>query len=475
MTRLESGTGSDHAATRALPPGLLFGTATSAYQIEGRAADRGTTVWDTFCRQPGNIRDGSDGDVACEHLDRMTEDLDLLAGLGVDAYRFSVAWSRVQPDGTGRPSEQGLAVYDRLVDGLLERGIRPYTTLFHWDLPQALEDDGGWLNRTTAERFAEYAELVADRIGDRVDTWITLNEPYCHTHLGYGTGVHAPGHRLFGAAFDTAHHQLLGHALAAPRLRGHAPVAVANSYSTAWPASPSGEDAAAARLQEAWHNAVYTDPLLLGRYPDEIERVPGVSLDCVRDGDLSLMRGSLDVLGVNYYTLNRVGAPMPGAAWPWTEHGLPEREHTSIGWPIVPEGLPEMLRWLRNRYGDLLPPLVVTENGCCYEDEPVAGQIHDDDRIRYVGAHLRALADATAEGIAVRGYFYWSLLDNFEWADGYTRRFGLVHVDFATQQRTPKRSYWWLREQLATHRQRREGLPYPASTSAEGSRSPQGG
>lgn len=438
-----------------LPPGLLLGTATSAFQVEGRAEDRGPSVWDTFCSRPGTILDGSDGTVACSHLDRMDEDLDALADLGVDAYRFSVSWPRVQRDGAGAPDPAGLAVYDRLVDGLLERGIRPYVTLFHWDLPQSLQDRGGWLERSTAQRFADYCAHVAGAIGDRVDAWITLNEPFCHTHHGHGTGVHAPGLQLGTATFPVAHHQLLAHALATPVLRQTAPVAVANSYSTAWPASSDPGDVAAARAYEDWHNGLYTDPLLLGTYPDVLERLAGTSWECVRDGDLALMHGSLDLVGVNYYTLDRIGRAPDGSPWPWQSHPIPERAHTAIGWPIVPEGLTDLLRWLRDRYAGALPPILVTENGCCFDDEPSDGAVADDDRVDYLRAHLQALATAASEGIDVRGYFAWSFMDNFEWADGYTRRFGLTHVDFPTGRRTPKRSFHWYRDGIARHRQRR--------------------
>lgn len=347
------------------------------------------------------------------------------------------------------------------MDDLLAVGISPLPTLFHWDLPQALEEGGGWLARDTAYRFAEYTEIVADRLGDRVPAWITLNEPFVHMVYGYALGIHAPGRTLMLDALPVAHHQLLGHALAAEVLheRGHA-VVIANNLSPVWPASDAAADMAAAAAYDVLHNRLFTDPLLLGRYPDL--SAYGVSPDlggCVRPGDLELIAASgLDGLGVNYYNPTRIAAPTDPGGLPFTEAEITGVPRTAFGWPVVPDGLRELLVGLRDRYGDALPPITITENGCSVADRPAPdGTIPDQPRIDYLAGHLDALAAAIAEGVDVRGYFTWSLLDNFEWAEGFSQRFGLVHVDFATQLRTPKASYAWYRDLIAAHRAHRTG------------------
>jgi beta-glucosidase len=420
--------------------GFVFGTATAAYQVEGAATGygRGPSIWDTFAHRPGTIRDGSTGDVACDSYHRYAEDVRLMAGLGTTAYRFSVSWPRVQPAGRGPANRTGVAYYDRLVDTLLAAGIDPVVTLFHWDLPQALQDEGGWTARDTAARLADYAGLVARALGDRVRMWITLNEPVVHTVHGHVEGTHAPGLRLGLDALAVAHHQLLGHGLAVAALRAATPgvpVAIANNYAPCVPDSPADADAAA--LADVLHNRLFTDPVLLGSYPVEVA--------AVRDGDLAAISAPIDALGVNYYFPDRVRAD-PLAVLGFSSVPWPDAPRTSFGWPVVPEGMTRTLTDLRDRYGQALPPIHVTENGAAYDG------VHDPDRVSYLDGHLRAVRAAMDDGVDVRGYFCWSLLDNFEWAEGFTQRFGLVHVDFATQERTPKTSYGWYADLIAAQR-----------------------
>ncbi|MFJ1708897.1 GH1 family beta-glucosidase [Kitasatospora sp. NPDC088346] len=445
-----------------LPGGFRWGVSTAAYQIEGAVAEdgRGPSVWDVFAARPGAVRDGHTSAVACDHYHRYPEDVALMKGLGLDGYRFSIAWSRVQPSGAGPVNPAGLDFYDRLVDRLLGAGITPLPTLFHWDLPQAREDGGGWLNRDTAYRFAEYTTVVADRLGDRVPAWITLNEPFVHMVYGYALGIHAPGRALMLDALPTAHHQLLAHGLAASVLgERNLEVMIANNLTPVRAASSDQGDLAAAAAYDALHNRLFTDPLLLGCYPDLSAFGVGPDLGgSVRDGDLKLIAGTaLDGLGVNYYNPTRIAAPTePGL--PFAEAPIEDVPRTAFGWPVVPEGLRELLVGLRDRYGTALPPVTITENGCSVADEVAAdGTVDDRPRIDYLAGHLDALAAAIAEGVDVRGYFTWSLLDNFEWAEGFHQRFGLVHVDFETQRRTPKASYAWYRELIAAHRKRLTG------------------
>jgi beta-glucosidase len=439
------------------PPGFAWGVATAAYQIEGAVAEDGRTdsVWDTFCRQPGVIRDGDTGNVAADHYHRWPEDVALMADLGIGAYRFSIGWPRVQPGGTGGPNQAGLDFYDRLTDALLAAGITPMPTLYHWDLPQPLEDAGGWLSRDTAGRFADYAALAAERLADRIDTWITLNEPFIVMAFGYALGVHAPGQALMLGALPTAHHQLLGHGLATAALRagGARQVMLTNNYSPVWPASDSAEDRDAAAAWDALQNRLFTDPVLFGTYPDlSAFGLSAEGLDFVRDGDLASISAPLDGLGVNYYMPTRVSA-LADAPLPFQMEPIDGYPTTGFGWPVIPAGLTELLVQLRDRYGDRLPPVYITENGCSVADEPAAdGSINDQFRIDYLDGHIRAVADAMAAGVDVRGYLTWTMMDNFEWSEGYSQRFGLVHVDFETQQRTPKSSFGWYRDLITAQR-----------------------
>ncbi|MFF7328844.1 GH1 family beta-glucosidase [Streptomyces sp. NPDC008150] len=433
-------------ATRAMPrfpDGFLWGVSTSAHQIEGAADLRGPSVWDLFTDGAGRVRDGSTAAVACDHYHRYPEDVALLADLGVDAYRFSVSWPRADTPG-------GLDFYDRLTDALCAAGVRPVVTLFHWDLPAALD----WLERDTAVRFADHAARVAARLGDRVHKWITLNEPAEHTLLGHALGVHAPGRRLLFDALPAAHHQLLAHGLAVRALRaaGAADIGITNSHGPTWAASDDPADTGAADFYDLLLNRLFADPVILGRYPDGMDALmPG---DVA--ADLAVIGEPVDFYGVNYYAPTRVGAPQETASevggvpippeLPFSVREIEGRPLTDFGWPVVPEGLTELLTGFRDRYGAKLPPVVITENGCSYEG------LDDQDRIAYLDGHVRALHDAYEAGVDVRGYFVWSLLDNFEWAEGYTRRFGLVDVDRETLARTPKASYGWLREMLREQR-----------------------
>lgn len=436
------------------PPGFAWGVATSAYQIEGAVAEDGRTdsVWDTFCRRPGVVRDGHTGDVAADHYHRWRQDVALLSELGINAYRFSISWPRVQPGGTGPANGPGLDFYDRLTDALLAAGIKPVPTLFHWDLPQELEDAGGWLSRDTAARFADYAGLACQRLADRIETWSTINAPFVLMTYGYALGVHAPGRALLLDALPAGHHMLLGHGLAANALRaaGARQIAILNNYSPIWPASPSAADTDAAWALDTLQNRAFTDPVLLGSYPDLSVLGPGPGeLRFVRDGDLNVIAAPIDLLGVDYYMPTRVSAA-PGARVSFHLEPIEGYPVTASGWPVVPAGLTEVLTMLHDRYPGHLPPLLITENGCSQPDQPEPdGSIDDQARISYLDGHIRAVADALKAGVDVRGYLAWTLLDNFEWDEGYHQRFGLVHVDFATQQRTPKASYFWYRNMIA--------------------------
>ena len=448
--------------TRQFPEGFWWGSATASYQIEGAVAEdgRGPSIWDTFSHTPGRTLNGDTGDVAVDHYHRWSSDLDLMAELGLGAYRFSVAWPRVVPLGTGAVEPRGLDFYDRLVDGLLARGIKPVATLYHWDLPQALEDAGGWAARETALAFEGYADALAGRLGDRVSVWTTLNEPWCAAFLGYGSGVHAPGRTCGADALAAAHHLNLAHGLAGRVIRERVPgaqLSVTLNVHQLRPASDKAADADAVRQIDAVGNRVFLDPMLRGFYPDDLIADTAAVTDWsfVRDGDTATINCGVDVLGVNYYTTNTLRAGAPGTVavrhdghaassaspWPGAEHiefvEVPGKA-TAMGWLIDPSGLTDLLVRLQRDYG---VPLMITENGSAWDDVVSAdGAVHDPDRVDYLERHLGAVLDAVALGADVRGYFAWSLLDNFEWSFGYDRRFGLIYVDYATQQRIPKDS-----------------------------------
>jgi beta-glucosidase len=442
----------DTAAGLSFPPGFVFGAATAAYQIEG-AVDvdgRGPSIWDTFSHTPGATYRGHTGDVAVEHYTRYPQDVALMKELGLDAYRFSVSWPRVLPTGAGAVEQRGLDFYRRLVDELLEAGIAPWLTLYHWDLPQALQDGGGWAARDTALRFADYAGIVFDALGDRVQHWSTLNEPMCSALLGHMAGQHAPGHRNAAEASRAVHHLLLGHGLATQVLRGKGAdhLGITLNFTPIAPATDSPADVDAARRLDGQQNRMFLLPIVDGEYPADVAEdlaAAGAPLP-VQDGDLAVISTPIDWLGVNYYFRSTVravaeptGRPSPFIGAELVQDLEPEGPTTTMGWGVHPEGFTELLV----RLGELAPglPLVVTENGSAWPDEVSAdGQVHDPDRVDYLVRHLAAMTDAIDQGADVQGYFAWSLLDNYEWARGYEQRFGLVHVDYETQVRTPKDS-----------------------------------
>jgi beta-glucosidase len=439
------------------PERFLWGAATAAYQVEGAVSEdgRGLSIWDTFSHTPGKVFHGDTGDVACDQYHRLGEDLDLMADLGLKAYRFSVAWPRVQPEGSGPANQKGLDFYKRLVAGLRERSIEPVLTLYHWDLPQALEDRGGWTSRETSSRFAEYAGIVHDALGGDVRFWITLNEPWVSAWLGYGAGVHAPGHSDPAKALAATHHLLLGHGLAVERMReagGENEIGITLNLSPVRPAKAERPaDVGAARRVDGHANRLYLDPVFRGSYPEDVldHYRLDTDLSFIGDGDLETVSAPLDFLGVNYYmrhTVREVESPRPGSilfpgvrARTVTPHGA---ETTAMGWPIEPDGLTEILVRLKDEYTDL--PIYITESGAAFHDyaDP-EGAVKDEERVSYLDAHFRAAHTAIERGVDLRGYFVWSLLDNFEWAEGYSKRFGLVYVDYATQRRTPKASARW--------------------------------
>ena len=434
-----------------LPPGFRFGTSTAAYQIEGAVTEdgRGPSIWDTFCAEPGRIKDGSSGAEACDHYHRWQEDVALLRDLGAGGYRFSIAWPRIQPTGTGPANAAGLAFYDRLVDGLLEAGVQPMATLYHWDLPQALQDEGGWFNPDTPERFGEYAAIVGECLADRVEHWIPVNEPNVVTMLGHAMGTHAPGFSFLFDALPVAHRLLVGHGRAAIALRsaGATSVGCANNHAPIWPASDADADVGASKLFDALWNGMFSEPMLLGRYPADL--MPLLE-EVIEPGDLATIRQPLDFYGINYYNPMKVAATPDTADIPFELLDVLGYPTTDFGWPIVPDALREWLIIFRARYLAALPPLYITESGCSFDDGPGEdGVVDDQRRIDYLDAHIRAVAAAIERGVDVRGYYAWSLMDNFEWAEGYTQRFGLVHVDYETQRRTPKRSYEWYADLIA--------------------------
>lgn len=428
-----------------LPQDFVWGAATSSYQIEG-AVDvdgRGESIWDVFSHAPGRVKGGDTGDVACDHYHRWIEDIELIARGGFGAYRFSVAWPRIMPVGAGAIEPRGLDFYERLVDGLLARNIAPWLCLYHWDLPQALQDKGGWIKRDTAQRFADYARVVVKRLGDRVMHWATFNESNIHALFGHGVGEHAPGMKGLPSMLAAMHHQNLAHGLAVAALRSERDdlrIGTILSLQPARPSSEADQDRRATERFDAMWNGAGLDPLLRGAYP---AAVAADFAPFVADGDLAVIRRPLDFLGVNYYAPMYV-ADAPGSLFGAWFGAVPAATPlTDMGWPIDAAGLAEELSSLGRQYGDL--DLYVTENGACFDDTVGAdGVVHDDKRIDYLREHVAAVQRAVAVGVRLRGYFVWSLLDNFEWAEGYRRRFGVIRVNFATLRRTPKASFAYL-------------------------------
>ncbi|WP_448071515.1 GH1 family beta-glucosidase [Georgenia yuyongxinii] len=469
---------------RALPPGFVVGAATAAFQIEGAAWTDGRTdsIWDAFCRQPGAVLNGDDGSVAVDHYHRYREDVALMSELGLGAYRFSTSWARVRPD-DGPTNPAGLDFYSRLVDELLDKGIAPWLTLYHWDLPQTLQDKGGWTDRDTAYRFADYAVAVHEALGDRVRHWITLNEPWCSSFLAYAGGEHAPGRTEPAEAVAAAHHLLLGHGLAVEALRerdADASLGITLNFTVADPADPEvPADVDAARRVDGAFNRIFLDPIFRGHYPGDVleDMAAHWPSALVHDGDLATVAAPIDFLGVNYYNGGAVAGSAPGddaaeaalggrqrrSPYVGSEHvravprGLPR---TAMGWEVQPDGLSRLLTRLQDEYaGPAGTSLYVTENGAAYDDQPdTTGFVQDDDRLAYLRTHLHAVLDAVEDGADVRGYFVWSLLDNFEWSFGYAKRFGIVRVDYDTLERIPKASARWYAD---VARARRLDAPAP--------------
>ncbi|TCC49627.1 beta-glucosidase [Kribbella capetownensis] len=449
--------------TNGFPPGFAWGAATASYQVEGAVGTdgRGPSIWDTFAHTPGRIADGTNGDVADDHYRLFAEDIRLLADLGLTAYRFSISWSRIIPAGSGVTNPAGLTFYRRLAEACLENGVTPYATLYHWDLPQPLEDAGGWLVRDTAERFRDYAAITHAGLSDVIKHWMTLNEPWCSAFLGYGNGEHAPGRTEGTDALKAVHHLLLGHGLALEAIRSdEGTYGIALNPAPIHAASDSAADLDAARRIDGLRNRMFLDPLLAAKYPADVLEDTGLTdWFAAQEADLPLIGAPLDFIGVNYYCPTTVAAPegpisSPGrpSTQPGSEKvvavdtGLPR---TQMGWPIQATGLRDILVTINKLAPDL--PLYVTENGAAYLDEVTAdGTVEDDERQAYLEQHIAVCRDLVSEGFPLKGYFAWSLMDNFEWAWGYSRRFGIVYVDYATQQRIVKKSGRWLKDFLTT-------------------------
>jgi beta-glucosidase len=433
---------------RRFPDGFIWGAGTSSYQVEGGVHEdgRGQSMWDVFAHTPGRVENNEHADITSDHYHRWPEDVAILADLGLGAYRFSIAWPRIQADGRGVPNPAGLAFYDRLVDALLERGIQPCPTLYHWDLPQALDEEGGWLARATAERLADYAAICFRQLGDRVGTWFTINEPWVASTLGYRLGLHAPGHRDLRESVVASHHLLLAHGLAVEAFRAAASrgrIGIVLSQAPTYPATPSDADAEAARGSDGYTNRWYLDPVLTGAYPADMvelwDRLVG-PIDVIRPGDAALIGTPSDFLGVNYYARRVIGAGRSDDGLPWRVMPAdPAVPRTDTGWEMTPDALYEHLVRIRADYGDV--PILITENGSVFFDQPNPdGRTFDSGRIAFLRDHLLAIHRAIEAGVAVEGYFAWSLLDNFEWAEGFRSRFGLVHVDYPSGRRLVKES-----------------------------------
>jgi beta-glucosidase len=436
------------------PKDFLWGAATSSYQIEGASLEdgRGECIWHRFSHTPGKVANGEHGDVACDHYHRYKDDVALMQQLGLDSYRFSVSWPRVMPQGTGAANQAGLDFYSRLVDELLANDIRPFVTLYHWDLPQALQDKGGWGNRDVVNWFGEYTELMAKTLGDRVNDWITLNEPFVISMVGNFQGRHAPGNQDLALALKISHYLMLSHAQSVDVLREQVPgsqVGITLDYTHSEPASDDPRDADAARLFDAFHNRWFYDPVFLGSYPDDAVEMYGSALDGL---DLDEVRAvPVEFVGVNYYTRNRM-CWNSGSRLPFEQAYTDDIEHTEMKWEVYPDGLRQTLLRITEDYAP--KAIYITENGAAFDDPtPINGVVDDPRRVNYLQTHLNAVSEAIDEGAPVKGYFVWSLLDNFEWAEGYSKRFGIIHVDFETQQRTLKKSAHYYRDTVGRMRE----------------------
>ena len=429
------------------PDNFVWGAATASYQIEGAVQEdgRGSSIWDVFSHTPGKIIDGSTGDIACDHYHRWPDDIGLMRDIALPNYRFSLAWPRILPEGTGRIEPRGLDFYDRLIEGLLESGIEPWITLHHWDLPSTLYDKGGWLSRDTCAAFAEYTDIVTRRYGDRVRHWITINEPWCMAFLGYLQGIHAPGHRNLQEALQVMHHVLLAHGLAMPVIRANVPEAQAGICLNPAPSYPSGErqdDLDAAHRADGIRNRIWFDPLAGRGYPEDIVEFFGPLWPEIDPGDLDVIAAPTDFMGVNFYNPDYVEATNE-APFYFRIVQPSQFPVTGRNWIIEPAALTDLVARIHTGYGDVWPKQYIFENGAAYPDRLVDGQIDDRLRTRYIHDHLAALHEAIEAGVPVEGYFVWSLMDNFEWGEGYTQRFGIIYVDYATQQRTIKHSGKW--------------------------------
>jgi beta-glucosidase len=436
--------------TRAFPADFVWGAATAAYQIEGAATEdgRGESVWDRFAATPGKVRNGDTGAVACDFYHRYPEDVALMRELGLDAFRFSISWPRVIPDGRGKVNQAGLDFYDRLVDELLANGIKPFATLFHWDTPQVLEDEGGWTSRSTAELFVDYVDAVAARLGDRVDRWITHNEPWVVSWIGHAWGIHAPGRTSEADAIAASHHLLLSHGWAVDALRTASPgaeVGISLNLAHVDPVADTAEDIAAAREVDGRENRWFLDPIFRGDYPADVLERFAATPPPVREGDLKAISAPIDFLGVNSYFRRLVSADAVGL----NAVHVPGAQYTDTGWEVHPEGLHKLLVRIANDYK--LPVIYITESGAAFGDlRGHDGRVHDPERLEYLASHIDAVGRAIEDGVPVHGYFVWSLLDNFEWAHGYSKRFGIVYVDYPTLERVPKDSFDWYREFIAS-------------------------
>lgn len=453
------------ALAAAFPAHFLWGASTASYQVEGAAHEDGRepSIWDTFAATPGKVYQGENGDIATNHYHLFWDDIDLMARIGLGGYRFSIAWPRILPKGRGAVNVAGLDFYDRLVDAVLAKGIKPFATLYHWDLPQTLQDAGGWVARDTAYAFADYVELVVKRLGDRVAGWITLNEPWCIAYLGYGIGVHAPGIKDRQAAIDAGHHVLLAHGLALPRIRSHmnaeAQVGISLNFTPAYPADDRPETLQDVERADTFSHRWFLDPLFRGCYPQDMFSHMGLTPPSIQHGDMALISAPLDFLGVNNYSRTVVRGSE--ANTPPDELTVVERvagaTYTDMGWEVHPQALFDVLVNLQRDYA--LPALYITENGAAFTDQlhTNGNEVHDPQRIAYLHDYLSVIADAIAQGVPIKGYFVWSLLDNFEWAEGYSKRFGIVYVDYPTQRRIWKDSALWYADLITSHKQAHAG------------------
>lgn len=436
------------------PDDFVWGTATAAYQIEGAANEdgRGESIWDRFSHIPGNVWNNQNGDVACDHYHRYKEDVQILKEMGVKGYRFSISWPRVIPDGTGKINQKGVDFYNNLIDELLRQGIQPFVTLYHWDLPQALQDRGGWTNRDTTDYFAEYAQQMFKQYGDRVKHWITHNEPWCTSFLGHAIGVHAPGLKDFSAALLAAHNVLLSHGKAVEVFRQmglDGKIGITLNLTPSYPASNSADDLQAATISDGFSNRWFLDPVFKGQYPDDMVKVFGTfaKIPEIQESDMKLISSNIDFLGINYYSRSLV-KHNPDAQF-GVETLKPEGQYTDMDWEVYPQGLYDLLLRIKKDYGDI--DLYITENGAAFKDVVENDQIDDIDRLNYLKKHFEKAAEAIRDGVKLKGYFVWSLMDNFEWAFGYSKRFGLIYVDYETQRRLWKKSALWYKDVIANN------------------------